>query len=272
MSTEVIMPQMGESIFEGTITNGSRQSATRSRKTSRSSRSPPTRWTPRFPRPWPACSLRSAFLKAQPSRSTPSSRSSAKQACEDRCAPHRPAKSAAPQFAARRRRLPHRTAPSKSCRTTGGAGAASALRRSPAASPKSMESTSAASPAPAPKAASPKKTCCAPQLARRAQLLSKRLPHRRCRAGRRRISPRSRRSRPAHPHARHHCRAHGRERARQPARLHRLQGRHDAHRAPARAAQGSLRAAPRRQAHLHALHRRRRRCRAAPLSHRQRFA
>ena len=51
-----------------------------------------------------------------------------------------------------------------------------------------------------------------------------------------------------------------------PARPHRLQGRHDAHRASARAQQGRLRAAPRRQAHLHAVYRRRRGRGAAPRS------
>jgi pyruvate dehydrogenase E2 component (dihydrolipoamide acetyltransferase) len=53
---------------------------------------------------------------------------------------------------------------------------------------------------------------------------------------------------------------------------HRLQGRHDPHRPPPRAREGRLRAAQRRQAHLHALHRRCCRRGAAPLSHRQRLA
>ena len=40
--------------------SGSRRSATRSRKTSRSSKSQPTKWMPKFHRPWMACSPRSS--------------------------------------------------------------------------------------------------------------------------------------------------------------------------------------------------------------------
>ena len=78
-----------------------------------------------------------------------------------------------------------------------------------------------------------------------------------------------RRPGPHDQNARHHRPAHGGERAHQPARPHRLQGRHDAHRPPARAREGRLRAAQRHQAHLHALHRRGGRRRSAPLPHRQ---
>ena len=49
MPTDVIMPQMGESIFEGTITKWLKQPGERSRKTSRCLKSPPIRWTPRSP-------------------------------------------------------------------------------------------------------------------------------------------------------------------------------------------------------------------------------
>ena len=69
MPTDVVMPQMGESIFEGTITKWLKKPGEPSKKTSRSSKSPPTRWTPRFLRPWPACSPRSRCPKARPSRS-----------------------------------------------------------------------------------------------------------------------------------------------------------------------------------------------------------
>ena len=51
MPTNVVMPQMGESIAEGTSSAGSRRSATRSTATSRCSRSRPTRSTRRFPSP-----------------------------------------------------------------------------------------------------------------------------------------------------------------------------------------------------------------------------
>ena len=60
MPTDVVMPQMGESIFEGTITKWLKQPGDQSRATSRSSRSPPTRWMPRFPRLPAASSRRSA--------------------------------------------------------------------------------------------------------------------------------------------------------------------------------------------------------------------
>ena len=51
MPTDVVMPQMGESIAEGTIRRGSRRSATRSSAMSRCSRFRPTRSTRRFRRP-----------------------------------------------------------------------------------------------------------------------------------------------------------------------------------------------------------------------------
>ena len=47
---DVTMPQLGETVTEGTITRWFKQSATRSRPTSRCSRSRPTRSTPRCPR------------------------------------------------------------------------------------------------------------------------------------------------------------------------------------------------------------------------------
>ena len=50
MPTNVIMPQMGESIAEGTLTKWLKNPETRSSATSPSSRSPPTRSTPRSPR------------------------------------------------------------------------------------------------------------------------------------------------------------------------------------------------------------------------------
>ena len=51
MPTDVVMPQMGESITEGTITKWLKKPGDTSSATSRSSRSPPTRLTPRFPHP-----------------------------------------------------------------------------------------------------------------------------------------------------------------------------------------------------------------------------
>ena len=52
---EVVMPQMGESIFEGTITKWLKKAGDRSRRMSRCLKSPPTRWMRRFPRLWQAC-------------------------------------------------------------------------------------------------------------------------------------------------------------------------------------------------------------------------
>ena len=51
MPTNVIMPQMGESIAEGTLTKWLKKPGDRSSATSPSSRSRPTRSTPRSPRP-----------------------------------------------------------------------------------------------------------------------------------------------------------------------------------------------------------------------------
>ena len=80
------------------------------------------------------------------------------------------------------------------------------------------------------------------------------------------------RPRPHDQNARHHRPAHGRERPHQPPRPHRLQDRHDPHRAPPRARESRLPAAQRLQPHLHALYRHRGGRGAAPLSHRQRLA
>ena len=51
MPTDVVMPQMGESIFEGTITKWLKKPGDNVQRDDRSSRSPPTRSTPRFLRP-----------------------------------------------------------------------------------------------------------------------------------------------------------------------------------------------------------------------------
>ena len=59
MATNVVMPQMGESIAEGTIVRWIKKVGDRSTATSRCSRSRPTRWTPRSPRRRPASSPRS---------------------------------------------------------------------------------------------------------------------------------------------------------------------------------------------------------------------
>ena len=68
----------------------------------------------------------------------------------------------------------------------------------------------------------------------------------------------------------HHRAPHGRVQADQPARPHRLQGGHDPHRPPARKGEVEVRAAQRRQADLHAVHHPRRHRRPAQASHRQR--
>ena len=57
------MPQMGESIFEGTITKWLKKSATPCSATSHSLKSPPTKWMPKFPPPQQACSRKSRFLR-----------------------------------------------------------------------------------------------------------------------------------------------------------------------------------------------------------------
>ena len=110
------------------------------------------------------------------------------------------------------RRCPHRRWQEPPLRQSRGlphagaaAVAASVLRRWRAASPKSTASTSARSPAPAPKAASPKTMCCVPMRDGSAATLVQRsappqvpTPQVRARGGG-----------PSHAHARHHRRAHG---------------------------------------------------------------
>ena len=65
--TEVVMPQMGESIFEGTITKWLKKVGDRSVVTSRCSKFRPTKSTPKFPRPPQVCSARSASPPDRPS-------------------------------------------------------------------------------------------------------------------------------------------------------------------------------------------------------------
>ena len=103
--TDVIMPQMGESIAEGPSPSGSRRSATRSSATSRSSRSRPTRSTRRSRRRPRACSPRSWSSRARPCRSTRSSASIAPRARRrERGAAAAPPRLAAAAAARRRRR------------------------------------------------------------------------------------------------------------------------------------------------------------------------
>ena len=71
--TDVTMPALGESVTEGTVTRWLKSSATPSRSTSRCSRCPPTRSTPRSRRRWPAPCWRSRAAKTTPSRSAASS-------------------------------------------------------------------------------------------------------------------------------------------------------------------------------------------------------
>ncbi len=80
------------------------------------------------------------------------------------------------------------------------------------------------------------------------------------------------RCRAAQQDARHHRRAHAGEQARQSSRLLCLQGGHDPHRPAPRAGARRLRTAPRRQADFHALHRHRRRAGLAQFSDSQRIA
>ena len=55
MPTSVTMPALGESVTEGTVTRWLKQEGDTSRSTSPSSRSPPTRSTPRSPPRPPVC-------------------------------------------------------------------------------------------------------------------------------------------------------------------------------------------------------------------------
>ena len=75
--TIVTLPALGESVTEGTVTRWLKTSATRSPSTSRCSRCPPTRSTPRSPPPQPACSPGSPSRRTASRRSEPSSGPSA---------------------------------------------------------------------------------------------------------------------------------------------------------------------------------------------------
>ena len=99
-TVQVVMPAMGDSVAEGTVLEWHKQRATRSPPTRRSSRSRPTRSTPRSPRRSPARSSRSTRPRATRSRSV-------------RCSPRSPPATAAPRPRA----------------TAAGAGAATARRR-----------------------------------------------------------------------------------------------------------------------------------------------
>ena len=55
MAVDVIMPQMGESIFEGTITKWLKKPGDKIERDEPCSKSRPTRWTRKFHRPLPAC-------------------------------------------------------------------------------------------------------------------------------------------------------------------------------------------------------------------------
>ena len=55
MPTDVLMPQMGESIFEGTITKWLKKPGDTVQRDEPSLKSLPTRWTPRFHHPQLAC-------------------------------------------------------------------------------------------------------------------------------------------------------------------------------------------------------------------------
>ena len=72
MSFSVQMPALGESVTEGTVTRWLKQEGDRSRSTSRCSRSPPTRSTPRSPPPPRVCWSRSSPGRTRPSRSAAS--------------------------------------------------------------------------------------------------------------------------------------------------------------------------------------------------------
>ena len=71
---DIVMPQLGESVTEGTITRWFKQvGESTSPRTSRSSRCRPTRSTPRSRHQPPACSARSGCRRATPSTSAPCS-------------------------------------------------------------------------------------------------------------------------------------------------------------------------------------------------------
>ena len=84
MSVSVSMPQLGESVTEGPSRAGSRRRASGWRRTSRCSRSPQTRSTPRFRRRWPGSCAGSPSPRTRPSRSAPNSRLSTRTARQPR--------------------------------------------------------------------------------------------------------------------------------------------------------------------------------------------
>ncbi len=151
------MPQMGESIFEGTITKWLKKAGDQSRKTSRSSKSPPTRSMRRFPSP----------IAGSPHRDPNSRRrtvqintvvaiigvglatTSARITPPQRGCPHR--RGRLRKHSIRTQKAPHVAPASRLFRQVQSPypAVASALRLSSAASPKSMASISVASPAPA---------------------------------------------------------------------------------------------------------------------------
>ena len=70
---DIEMPQLGETVTEGTITKWFKEVGDQVAEDEGSSRSRPTRSTPRCPRRWPACSPRSRCPRARPSTSAPCS-------------------------------------------------------------------------------------------------------------------------------------------------------------------------------------------------------
>ena len=66
MPTEIVMPQMGESIVEGTITKWLKKPGDKiQRDEPLRLKFPPTKWTPRFPRPRQVCCRRSKSRKVR---------------------------------------------------------------------------------------------------------------------------------------------------------------------------------------------------------------
>ena len=183
MSTEVIMPQMGESIFEGTITKWLKAIGDTVEKDEPLFEISTDKVDAEIPSPVAGVLAEIRILEG----ATVEVNTVVAVIGEagSTVAAHAPvAKPDTPQVAAPAAGAP--VVPPLRWRRV----AASAPRRSPAASPRSTASKSAASPAPARAAASARTMCCAPQHNR--PPLRRSLPHRRWRRRRRPSWPRCR--------------------------------------------------------------------------------